>query len=116
MPGILEIGQFLQDFHTKMNIWGIVYRDDRGVNAQTLLDLEINKAVRNEVLRSLVAEDYSKGPLNEKMYGGASMWVFGKRVKGKEVYIKITMGFYGAEVICIPFHLANYPMKYPFKK
>ena len=84
-----EIQAFLRDFHVKMNIWGVVVRDDRGKNTQTLLDLEITRDFRNKVLKSLVVEDYSEGPLPEKLYGGADMWVFGKQVKGKDIYIKI---------------------------
>jgi hypothetical protein len=53
--------------------------------------------------------------LPEKLYAGADMWVFGKIVKEKEIYIKITMGFSGAKVICISFHFAEHPMKYPQK-
>lgn len=110
-----EIQAFLRDFHVKMNIWDVVVRDDRGKNAQTLLDLEITKDFRNKVLKSLVVEDYSEGPLPEKLYGGADMWVFGKQVKGKEIYIKITMGIAGAQVICISFHIAEHPISYPGK-
>lgn len=110
-----EIQAFLRDFHVKMNIWGVVVRDDRGKNAQTLLDLEITRDFRNKVLKSLVVEDYSEGPLPEKLYGGADMWVFGKQVKGKEIYIKITMGIAGAQVICISFHIAEHPINYPCK-
>ena len=42
------------------------------------------------------------------------MWVFGKDVKGQEVYIKITLGK-GASALCISFHIAEHPMNYPFK-
>ena len=110
-----EIRSFLQDFHVKMNIWGIIVRDDRGKNTQTLLNLEITKDFRNEVLRTLVVEDYSEGPLPEELYYGADMWVFGKVVKGKEIYVKITMGITGAQVICISFHIAEHPINYPCK-
>lgn len=110
-----DIRTFLQDFHVKMNIWGIVFRDDRGKNAQTLLDLEITKDLRNKVIKELKVEDYLEGPLREKLYGGADMWVFGKQVKKTEVYIKITMGISGAQTICISFHIAEHPMKYPYK-
>jgi hypothetical protein len=110
-----EIRTFLQDFHVKMNIWGVVVRDDRGKNTQTLLDLEITKDFRNKILKSLIVEDYSEGPLPEKLYSRADMWVFGKSVKGKEIYIKITMGIAGAQVICISFHVAEYPINYPYK-
>ena len=43
------------------------------------------------------------------------MWIFGKDVKGKEIYIKITMGSFGNSVICISFHIAEYEMQYPLK-
>ncbi len=110
-----EIKAFLQDFHIKMDIWGIIMRDDRGKNTQTLLDLEITKDYRNKVLKELEADDYSEGPLEEKIHNGADMWVFGKLVKGKEIYIKITIGVPGSKVICISFHTAEYKMNYPFK-
>jgi hypothetical protein len=42
------------------------------------------------------------------------MWVFGKDVKGQEVYIKITLGK-GSSALCISFHIAEHPMNYPFK-
>jgi hypothetical protein len=116
MATLNEIQAFLSDFHTKLEIWGIVTRDDRGKNRQTLLDLELTKDTRNKVLRSLATQDYSAGPLLEKMNAGADMWVFGKMVKGKEVYIKITMGLRGVQVICISFHIAEHPMKYPYRQ
>ncbi|SHM22449.1 type II toxin-antitoxin system MqsR family toxin [Chitinophaga sp. CF418] len=106
---------FLQDFKTKMSIWGVIFRDDRGKNMQCLLELDITPLNRNEILKGLELEDYSEGPLGEKLYGGAEMWVFGKMIKQKEVYIKITMGVNGTSVICISFHLAAHHMNYPFK-
>ena len=43
------------------------------------------------------------------------MWVFGKDVKEREVYIKITLGYENGQTICISFHIAEHPLKYPFK-
>ena len=43
------------------------------------------------------------------------MWVFGKDVKGQEVYIKISLGQENRQTICISFHISEYKMKYPFK-
>ncbi len=106
---------FLADFHDKMKIWDVLFRDDRGKNTQTLADLEIRPIDRKRILEALVVTDFSEGPLEERLYGGAEMWVFGKAVKKREVYIKITLGFPGSSVICISFHIAEYPMKYPFK-
>jgi hypothetical protein len=68
------------------------------------------------LLANLAATDYSEGPIPETLNKGTDMWVFGKEVNKREVYIKITMGFNGTQVICISFHLAEYPMIYPLKK
>jgi hypothetical protein len=43
------------------------------------------------------------------------MWVFGKLVNRKEVYIKISLGNENSGVVCISFHIAEYPMAYPYK-
>lgn len=110
-----EVNQFLGDFKTKLGIWGVVYRDERHKNAQTLLTLEISPARRTEILGELEVTDYSQGPLEEKLYKGAAMWVFGKKINKREVYIKITMGLEGRQVICISFHLAEHPLHYPLK-
>ena len=93
-----------------------MFLDDRGKNQQALLDLEITPAKRKEIVSSLKTEDYSQGPLDEKMLGILPMWVFGKCVKKKEVYIKISMGKKNSSAVCISFHIAEYPMNYPFKK
>lgn len=110
-----DIEKFLKDFKTKLKIWGIIFRDDRGKNAQTLLDLEITPSKRIEIISKLEVEDYSQGPLEETLYGGSDMWVFGKKVKKKEAYIKITMGLPNNKTICISFHIAEKQMNYPFK-
>jgi hypothetical protein len=110
-----EVISFLKDFQEKMKFWDVLFRDDRGKNTQTLVDLELRPIERKAILEALEAKDYSEGPLEEKLYGGADMWVFGKTIKKKEVYIKITMGIMGNSVICISFHLAQHKMQYPLK-
>ncbi|WMW77307.1 hypothetical protein RF683_07365 [Flavobacterium sp. 20NA77.7] len=110
-----EVTAFLKDFKTKMEIWDVLFRDDRGKNAQTLAALELRPRERKTILENLTTKDYSQGPLEEKLYGGSDMWVFGKTIKKQEVYIKITLGVMGASVICISFHLAAHKMHYPLK-
>ena len=110
-----EVSDFLKDFKEKMKIWDVLFRDDRGKNTQTLVELELRPIERKNILEALEIIDYSEGPLDDNLYGGSSMWVFGKTVKNKEVYIKITMGINGSSVICISFHLAQHKMKYPLK-
>lgn len=110
-----EVVSFLKDFKEKMKFWDVLFRDDRGKNSQALIDLELRPVERKNILEVLETKDYSEGPLEEKLYGSANMWVFGKTIKKKEVYIKITMGAIGSSVICISFHLAQHKMNYPLK-
>ena len=82
---------------------------------QALIDLELTPNDRLSILSKLNVKDYSEGPLEEKLYGGTNMWVFGKTIKKKEVYIKISLGAIGTTVICISFHLAEHKINYPLK-
>jgi hypothetical protein len=111
-----EVEKYLKELKVKMEIFGILFLDDRGKNQQTLHDLEISPAKRKEIISSLKVEDYSQGPLDEKMRGILPMWVFGKQVKKKEVYIKVSMGNENNGAVCISFHIAEHPMNHPFKK
>jgi hypothetical protein len=111
----LDVELFLRDFHQKLKIFEIIFRDNRGKNQQALLDLEISPAARRKVIEGLEKKDYAEGPLDDRLYGLGSMWIFGKNVKNKEVYIKISMGRPDSQVICISFHAAEKPMSYPLK-
>ena len=105
-----EVQNFLEQFHTKMKVFGIIYRDDRGKNQKALEELEIVPSYRKVVIESLTV------PVVDTLNRLGEMWVFGKDVKGREVYIKIMISENECQTICISFHLAETPLKYPFKK
>lgn len=111
-----EIEHFLRDFKYKLGFWGLLFRSDRDKNFRTLTALEYQvKDVKKE-LGELEVVHYSEGPTREILFNGADMWVFGKTIQKKEVYIKITMGHPIDKVICISFHFAEHTMKYPYKE
>jgi len=110
-----EVEAFLSQFHTKMKIYGILYRDDRGKNQKALEELEIVPSYRKVVIESLEVEDYVQGPVIDKLNRLGEMWVFGKDVKGREIYIKIMLGGINCQTICISFHIAEQPLQYVFK-
>jgi len=110
-----EVHKFLSNLDAKSKISSIIFRNDRGKNQQALLDLEITPLQREIVLKMLTIEDYSEGPIPDTLNKGPEMWVFGKTVKEKEVYIKITLGSQNHPIICISFHIAEYTMNYPLK-
>ena|SRR3990167_4217765 len=45
------------------------------------------------------------------------VWIFGKQIGGKEVYIKLKIAQGGQEKIakCLSFHAAKYPLYFPFQ-
>jgi hypothetical protein len=77
--------------------------------------LEITPNQRKETISNLKIENYSKGPIEETMRNIAPMWVFGKTIKNKEIYIKISLGKENTNAICISFHIAEYELEYPYK-
>ncbi|MEX0680805.1 MAG: hypothetical protein WD097_05440 [Balneolales bacterium] len=110
-----EVNQFLRTFKAKLKVYDIIFTDDRAKNTQALLDLEITPDDRKKVLEQLEVTGYVEGPLDETMYGGGAMWVFGSVIKGKEIYIKITQGMANGPVICISFHSSEHDLNYPFR-
>lgn len=109
-----EVASFLSKFKTKSKLLGIIFRGDRHKNEQALADLEISALRRREEVLSLEVENYSDGPKKDTLNKVEDMWIFGKRIEGKEVYIKITLGGYNKETFCISFHIAEHKMSYPF--
>ena len=110
-----QVEDFLKRLKEKITVFDIIFRDDRGKNLQTLATLEITPTYRKQVILNIEAEDYSEGPIVDTLNKMGEMWVFGKDVKGHEVYIKITLGYPNSSTICISFHIAEHPMNYPFK-
>ena len=110
-----QVEAFLKRLKEKIKVFDIVFRDDRGKNLQTLATLEINTTIRKQVIMNIEPEDYVDGPIVDTLNKVGEMWVFGKNVKGQEVYIKITLGLPNSSTICISFHIAEHKMNYPFK-
>ena len=107
-----EVEAFLRQFIPKLDIWGIFFIN-RDKNRDALKSLGIPDNFRETVIRQIVVEDYVETISDAVTFG--DMWVFGKDVKGKEVYIKISMGRPNSQTICISFHEAEHPICYAFK-
>lgn len=105
----------MTNFKVKLADSGFTFSHERQKNTETVAYLEIQRSDVKGILADLLVVDYSEGPSPSQMLGGAEMWVFGRVVKGHEIYIKITLGIPNNPVICISFHLAEYPMNYPLR-
>ncbi len=111
-----DVVKFLADFKQKFKIFDIIFVN-RDKNIQALSDLEIFPKDREKYLMGLQVENYFRGPNPDSgnpLAGDA--WEFGTRVKENEVYIKIKMGMLNKKVICLSFHIAEFEIRYPFKK
>lgn len=97
-----EVEAFLASFHEKIEIFGILFRDDREKNRMALIDLDISRLERLEVIKSIETEDYSEGPIPDELNLGTEMWVFGKDVNSIEVYIKSPWGDSTTEQYAFP--------------
>ena len=85
-------------------------------NIDTLTDLGISfRDAKNEIL-SLSVTNYCSGPLKDPEMGG-EVWVFGKTINGKEIYIKLKLrgDHRNQGVGVLSFHLAERPLVYYFK-
>lgn len=117
MTSPADIELFLNDFKFKLGFWGLLLRSrSNPKNFQTLMELELSMEEVKKELKGLTMTDYSEGPLPDTLYYGAPLWVFGKVVRQREVYIKITIGPPNEKVICISFHFPEHTMTYPYKK
>lgn len=115
MSDKLSVKSYLQELKQVIGIWGIIFANRPKNSIQYLADLSISAAMRKEIILNLDVEDYSEGPLQESQQGGTEMWVFGKIIKGQEIYIKVTISKITGTPVCISFHKAEAPMNFPFK-
>lgn len=89
---------------------------NRQENLKSLLDLGLTRKNAEHEILGLSVSDYCSGPEPDQDRGG-SMWMFGKTIGAKEVYIKLKIAGVGDVKIakCISFHVAKYPLCYPLK-
>lgn len=110
-----DVEAFLRDFQEKLKVFDIVF-EGRQKNIDALLELEISATERLDHIVSLKSENYFRGPTKDTLNPGrADYWEFGKTIKGRTVYIKISMGYTNKPVICISFHLAEFSIWHPFQ-
>lgn len=113
---IEEVDAFLKEFKERAKLFGIVYVDSKPNNIDTLTALDITQNDRKNYVLSLDTEDYCQGPDKNDYPGQNDVWVFGKQIKGQEVYIKIFINaILNQPNVCISFHIAKYKLIYPLK-
>ncbi len=106
-----EVKKFLAEFGIKLEIWGIFFLN-RDKNIEALKELGITPSTRKDIIKDIKDVDYVETLPTENI---GDMWVFGKDIHEKAIYIKIAIGQPNNQTICISFHEAEHKIKYAFK-
>lgn len=88
----------------------------RRKNLDTLALLGITRTHAEFLVMGLTPEDYVQGPDADRNYPDYEMWVFGLRVSGREVYVKLQVILDPAGCVCVSFHESERPMHYPLRE
>ena len=82
----------------------------------TMTDLEYNSSDIVERLKELEIADYSETLVDKDDDKPPLLFVFGKDINGRLVYIKLKIkGDSKKRVLCLSFHYAKYDMEFPYK-
>ena len=118
MATLNDVDNFLGRFRTATELRGkAVWKSDK--NRQCLDDLGLTeKSATDIIIRDLGSDQYAKGPDPDDLEPAREVWVFGHRIKGVEVYIKVCMDERAGRFIPIvwSFHKAQRPLTYPLKE
>lgn len=72
------------------------------------------KQVKQEIM-GLTYEDYCRGPVPDTGPKGGELWEFGKKIEGKEIFIRLKVVLQHKLAKCQSFHVAEKPLQYPYK-
>lgn len=82
----------------------------------TLVDLEYDSFDVVERLKELTVAEYSETLIDKDDDKPPLLFVFGKDINAKLVYIKLKIkGETDKKVLCLSFHYEKYDMKFPYK-
>ena len=95
--------------------------EDPYTNVNTLLALNFDTSDVVKELKKLTVENYCESVVDNVAEGFNVFYVFGRRVKKRDVYIKVRLKrrvkTQNEFVFCISFHFARRPITvYPYKK
>lgn len=89
--------------------------DEEFSTPYTLVQLEYDAEDVVVHLETLSIEDYSETLVDKKDLNPPLLFVFGKMINGKQVYIKLKIkGDSARFVLCVSFHYAKHPMRFPY--
>ena len=90
-------------------------KDEAHSTPYTLLDLDYDILDVVERLKELSVAEYSETKIDKDDLNPPLLFVFGKDINNKLVYIKLKIkGEQQKRVLCVSFHYAKEPMTFPY--
>lgn len=80
----------------------------------TLLDLEYDVEDVVNRLRELKVEEYSETKIDKDDLNPPLLFVFGKDINNRLIYIKLKIKDQQKQILCVSFHYASRKMKFPY--
>lgn len=81
----------------------------------TLIDLDYDISDVAECLKKLTIEEYSETLIDKDNHNPPLLFVFGKDINNRQVYIKLKIkGNESKYILCISFHYAKEKMTFPY--
>ena len=81
----------------------------------TLLDLDYDTVDVVDRLKELAVSDYSETLIDKDDDKPPLLFVFGKDINNRQVYIKLKIkGENNRRILCLSFHYAKHKMKFPY--
>jgi len=110
-----DVLAFLAEFKKLIYSRRFILIGNREINSDTLIILGITESQRHDYIANLTKSDYCEGP-NPDDTGDGDVWIFGKEISSKEIYIKLKIKLQpdGKQALCISFHIAKWPLNYKF--
>ena len=111
---LLESDEF--DINTDLNL---VRKKKQGDDQKfstpfTLLDLDYDAEDVVERLKELKVEEYSETKFDKDDVNPPTLFVFGKGINGKLIYVKLKIRDQQKQVVCVSFHYAKDKMEFPY--
>ena len=89
--------------------------DEEHSTPYTLLDLDYDVSDVAERLKELTVAEYSETKIDKNDLNPPLLFVFGKEINRKLVYIKLKIkGDHRRRILCVSFHYARDPMNFPY--
>lgn len=111
---LLESDDF--DINTDLNLISKKKReeDQKFSTPYTLLDLDYDVEDVVNRLKELKVEEYSETKIDTDDVHPPILFVFGKDINGKLIYVKLKIRDLKKQVVCVSFHYAKDKMEFPY--